>query len=517
MKRTRWAFAALAAGSALAVGSGVAPSAAATKQSAASADAGLTRFQHQSVAWHGCQRGPDDHDGQTLDEAGAQCADITVPLDYRHPDRRTITVAISRLRATDTAGRIGPLVINLGGPGNPVLASIVLARQAMGATGARFDLIGMDVRFTGRSTPLDCGWPSGWLSRSAGVDRRGFDRMTRLVRDLAGRCGRRQAAVLPYASTANTARDMDVVRAALGEPRVSFLGYSQGSYLGAIYTQLFPRRADRMVLDSAIDPTRPGTRILRENGTQREAALRDWADWAAQRDDQYHLGRTVADVMATVNRTYHAAARRPLRVGRYSVDDTLVAALLIDPLTDDTDEANAELATTVQTLAQAAAGHAVTPSDALDRSLAGLLTGADSPAHSAQTAILCGDAAVSRDPEWYWRDIQAHRAAAPLFGPQARTITPCAFWPNEPAEAPVRIHNDRPALVVNAAGDVNSTLEMGQAMHRALSGSRMITLQGVRTHGVYLFQGAACVDDAVNAYLNTGTPPAHDIGCPRPS
>ncbi|WP_165949588.1 alpha/beta hydrolase [Micromonospora sp. KC207] len=113
----------------------------------------------------------------------------------------------------------------------------------------------------------------------------------------------------------------------------------------------------------------------------------------------------------------------------------------------------------------------------------------------------------------YWRDIQAVRAEAPLFGPLGSNITPCAFWPNPPRERPIRIRNGVPALVVQAAGDVSAILKMGQAMHRALGGSRMITLAGARDHGVYLFRGSGCVDAAVNAHLDTGNLPAADLTC----
>jgi pimeloyl-ACP methyl ester carboxylesterase len=450
-------------------------------------------LHRQHLTWHGCQRGPQDTEGQALDRAGAQCAGVTVPLDYTHPRGRSITVALSRLRATDTANRIGAMVVNLGGPGIPVLGTVPLARQAMGAAGARFDLIGMDPRFVGRSTPLDCGWPGNWGSRSAGADRYSFDRMVALSRDLARRCAQRYRDVLPFASTANMARDLDVVRAVLGEPKLSYLGYSYGSYLGALYTQLFPRRADRMVLDSAIDPAQPGTFKGRDSGPLREAAL--------------------GGQLSTVESIYQAAARHPLRVGPYLVDDTAVPGLVLDPLSDDGPDSTAELAATVQVLATAAAGGTVQPTPALDAALAGMLTGADSALHSAQTAIVCADGAVPRDPEFYWRDIERHRAEAPLFGPLSRTISPCAFWPTGPVEPRIRVHNAVPALVVNAAGDINATIGMGRAMHRALAGSRMITLDGVRTHGVYLFRGNGCVNDAVNTYLVSGALPGADLTC----
>src|SRR3954454_19435620 len=109
-------------------------------------DGGLASYHHQQVGWKSCQRGADDTEGRTLDEAGVQCADLRVPLDYDQPRGRAITVAIARSKATDTAHYAGPLLFNLGGPANPVLSTVPLARQGLGATGARFDIIGMDIR-----------------------------------------------------------------------------------------------------------------------------------------------------------------------------------------------------------------------------------------------------------------------------------------------------------------------------------------------------------------------------------
>lgn len=405
------------------------------------------------------------------------------------------------------------MVLNLGGPAIPVLPRVLDARLAMGDTGARFDLIGLDPRFTGPDAPVDCHWPGTWLPRSAGADRHSFDDMVALSADLAVRCVGAHPDLLRYASTANQARDMDVVRAALGEPKLSYLGYSYGTYLGALYTQMFPDRADRIVLDSAIDPARPGV-IKGTVGPQREAALRDWAGWAADNDGQVHLGTTATQVLSTVDNIYATAARHPLVVGRYRVDDTTVPALLLDPLSDDSESSNADLAERVQVLARAAAGQPADPTPSLDDALAGLLTGAGSAAHSTRTAIMCADAPVPRNPQQYWQRLQANRAAAPLFGPVDWIVSPCAFWPFTPA-APIAVHNAVPAMVVQAAGDINATLDLGQAMHRALTGSRMITLDGVRTHGVYLFSGNPCVDGAVNAYLATGVPPAGDLTCTR--
>ncbi len=471
----------------------------------------LAGYYGQRLAWQPCRQDGSDEVGKALDQAGASCAPVGVPIDYDRPGRGGMTVWISRITATDTAHRTGPLVLNLGGPGIPVLGSVVDAASAMGATGARFDLIGMDVRFTGRSTPVDCGWPSTWIPRSTGADRAGFDRMVALSADLAHRCTARYGRSLRNASTANAARDMDIVRAALGERSLSFLGYSYGSYLGATYAQLFPRHTNRIVLDSAIDPGDPGIHVRGDNGPVREAALREWETWAATHDPEYRLGSSPAAVRALIDRVYRTAADRPLRIGRYRVDDTVVPALLVDPLSDDGDAGNEQLARYVRALADALTGRTVRPAPDLDDALAGILTGRNSRFHSGQTAISCADQPVPRDIAWYRRDIQRRRAAAPLFGGLNR-VSPCAFWPTRPVP-PVQVHNPVPALIVHADGDINATAELNQAMHRALTGSRMITLDHVRTHGVYLFRGVACVDDAVDAYLDTGVLPAADRHC----
>ncbi|OJF10111.1 alpha/beta fold hydrolase [Couchioplanes caeruleus] len=511
MKRPRLG-AVLAAVLATTAGVGIVPAQAGTTQDA---DEGLAWFHHQAIDWKSCQHGVDDADGRALDEAGVQCGDVRVPLDYHRPRGRTITVAVARSKATDPAHYAGPLLINLGGPANPVLSRVPEARQGLGETGARFDIIGMDIRFSGRSTPIDCGWPASWLPRSAGADRESFRRMVTMSNDLASRCVRAHADLLPYASAENAARDMDVIRAVLGAPKLSFLGYSQGSYLGAQYIAQFPQRAGRIVLDSAIDPNRPGVAILRDRTAtaRHEAALREWAGWAAAHDASVHLGTTTERVLETVNRVYLAAARTPLRVGAYLVDDTIIPGVIGTLLVGDSEENALELAATVRVLARATDNGSAEPTPAFAATLEGQLTGRDSAQRSAATAMLCGDSPASRNVQTYWRDVQAARAEAPLFGPLASNINPCAFWPRLPRAGATRIRTGVPALIVQAAGDINATLEMGQAMHRALTGSRMITLAGVRDHGVYLFRGSACVDTAVNTYLVSGNLPASDLTC----
>lgn len=472
----------------------------------------LARYHHQHLDWKSCVLGPDDDTGKDLEKAGARCADVTVPLDYTDPHGRTVTVAVSRIRAADTAHRVGALLLNSGGPGGQTIGDPPWVRAAMKDVGKRYDVIGVDPRFVGRSTDLDCHWPTGSGIRGPGHDRAGFDRSTAFAEELARDCRKYEGDVLPYATTRNTARDMDVIRAALDERRISYLGYSYGSYLGEVYATMFPRRTDRVVLDGVADPARYGPRLLRGSEPANRHALRDWAAWAAARDTTYGLGRTRDAVLAVVDRIQAAAERTPLRVGAYRVDDTAVPMVVFSGLSQDNDAAYGAFAQGVRDLRDAAEGRTVTPSSWLADTLGFMLTGSESAYGSVQMSILCGDVAAPRDPRTYWRDVQSARARDPLFGPVTNNIGPCAFW-EPPRERPTAIRDDVPALLVNATGDPRTVYEGARAVHRGWPSSRLVTLRGADQHAVFGVYGSDCVDATVNAYFATGRLPGADVTC----
>ncbi|WP_405683451.1 alpha/beta hydrolase [Streptomyces sp. NBC_00057] len=485
-----------------------------TATATAAAPDPFARFHGQHVDWHACALGLDDELGQELDAAGADCADITVPLDYADPGGRTVTVALSRLKATDTAHRVGPLLLNDGGPAGPSLHMPLTKSEVMGEVADRYDLIGMDPRFVGRSTPLDCGWDLGSaLVRSAGADLAAYREEAAVARELARRCERAHGDVLPYVTTRNTARDMDVIRAALGADTLSYLGYSYGSYLGEVYTQLFPGRTGRMVLDGVNSPEYYNQTLLRGAEAANEAALRAWASWAAARHGTYGLGATRGKVLATVQHILDAAVQEPLRIGKaYLLDEHVLPSVFIGGLGSDLDERRADLAGTVRLLARAADREPVEPSEALAGQLEFLLTGAGSASSSQMTAIVCGDVAERRGVGSYWRAVEESRERFPLTGPLANNITPCEFW-DRPAEAPTVLDNDVPALLVAATGDPRTVYAGAEAMREQWPSSRLLAVEGARQHGLYGEYGNACVDERVNAYLRTGRLPAHDLTC----
>ncbi|MDJ0465497.1 alpha/beta hydrolase [Streptomyces sp. H27-C3] len=480
--------------------------------------AGLDRYYDQHLGWGSCAKNPGDTMGRDLDKAGVQCADVVVPLDYAGPRGRTLTVAISRLKATDTRHRIGSILLNNGGPGGTALESPPEFHTWMKKAGPRYDIVGFDPRFVGRSTRLDCGWPVGTNLFSAGLSRASFERQVALQKDLAAKCRATNSSVLPHVNTRNTARDMDIIRGALGEKKISYFGYSYGTYLGTVYTQMFPGRTDRMVLDGAIDPREFGPRLLREAVGANERALADWATWAAARNETYGLGRTRAQVLATIDRVIRASARGPLTVGTapetFQLDDTQIPFILLAGVDSDTDTSRASLGEQVSVLNKAAAGQPNRLSPQLTGILRLATTGEQSSHGSVQSAIICGDRAAPRDPEFYWRDIQRSRAAYPRFGAVTDNIGPCAFW-DRPREEPTQVKQDAKVLIVSATGDPRTPHKGAVALHGLLPSSKLITLEGANRHAIYGLYENACVDSKVNHYLATGKLPTHDQICSK--
>ncbi|MFG1780939.1 alpha/beta hydrolase [Rhodococcus oryzae] len=465
----------------------------------------LDRYYRQPVSWAACA-------DEQLAASGSECATVDVPLDYRDPQGTTIELAISRMASTDPDSRRGIILTNPGGPGGRGLGMPANLREGMTPdVSEAYDVIGMDTRGLGNSTPLDCGLTDMTWFRATGADRSGFDENVRRASKAADLCWDKYPDVLPHINTANIARDLDVIRAALGEEKASYFGWSYGTVLGATYSQMFPERIDRLVLDSAVDPAKYGIEMFRDMGPANEKAIDDFAAWAAPRHAEYGLGATPQRVRAGIEQLIADAGTTPIRMGQFALDDHTLPFVLYFNATSDTD--NAAFAEVLVQLRQLAAGKQVTPTPKLDGLLQAMFrpesgTGLD---YASTLAILCGDRRMPSDPEWYWQNIERARADQPIFGSVHNTITPCAFWRGEPIEQ-VEIGNDTPTLQVQSLGDTRTTYEEGLGMHRAMRGSRLVTVPG-RTHAVFPDYPNDCARDAVNDYLRDGTLPGEDVVC----
>ncbi|MGW7269758.1 alpha/beta hydrolase [Streptomyces sp. NPDC054864] len=455
---------------------------------ATSADA-LRPYTQQKPVWKQCG---------SETPAAFQCATLKVPLDYRAPGGKRIDVAISRLRTSAPGKLHGVLLSNPGGPGNPGLElPVELSRRLPQQVTDRYDLIGFDPRGIGRSSPVRCGLDpeENTLLRPL----RTFDKNVALARSTADKCRKKEGSTLRHITTRNTARDMDVLRAILGERKISYFGTSYGTALGAVYTQMFPRRADRFVLDSADDPQRMWRGMYQVWGPEVERAFERWAKWTAAHDTTYRLGDTPAAVSKSFWDVVARADRDPLLIDGTRLDGAGVR----DLTRRDFYTVRAGAQRVVQ-LKEAAQGSPAGPADpALPRSTR-------QPDASGALTVACSDASWPRDIQTYRRDSirDAHRY--PLYGDFVSGVTPCAFWDRAVEPATV-VDNDVPVLIVHNEWDSQTPLVTGQAMHRQLKGSRMVTVDEGEGHGVHGTN--RCADAAVNSYLATGKMPAADVTC----
>ncbi|MGG2461561.1 alpha/beta hydrolase [Streptomyces sp. RGM 3693] len=456
---------------------------------------------HQNPRWQRCG---------TDRPVALQCTTVKVPLDYGDPGGRTIDIAVSRLRASSAKERRGVLLLNPGGPGGPGLdLPVDPAVKLPEKVKRQYDLIGFDPRGIGRSSPVGCGLTDAEQDVERPYQATDFAKDVQWARTVAEKCRAEAGEVLRHLTTRNTARDMDVIRAVLGEEKISYLGFSYGTYLGAVYTQMFPRRADRFVLDSAADPGRYGRGMFRAMAERAEPAFTRWTAWTARRHGTYGLGRTPAEVRRTFWDLVARADREPIDYG--GTRSTGVAIRAQRAAFSRMQKAAAWVAG----LKQAAEEQG--PSGAPERAPGPLppASARDVPSDNAAAgawAVLCGDTRTSwpRDPEQYRRDAIRDKARYPLSGDFASNVMPCAFW--KPGSEPgTTVNNTVRALILQNEWDLTTPLAGGRAMHRALRGSRMVTVVGGEGH---IVNGTnSCADKSAAAYLTTGRLPAGDLNC----
>ncbi|MEV7684530.1 alpha/beta hydrolase [Streptomyces bungoensis] len=442
----------------------------------------------------------------TSDYPRLQCASLKVPLDHADPSGTRITLALSRVPHTAPTS-LGPLLVNPGGPGGSGLTLAGFVASALPQqVAARYDVIGFDPRGVGRSTPaLDCA-PGHFrpvrpdsVPATPELERQNLAR----AQSFAAACGRRYAKVLPYLNTADAARDMDVVRQALGARQLSYFGYSYGTYLGAVYAKLFPERVRRLVLDSIVDPAG----VWYEDNLAQDHAFDDrhraLMAWIARHDARYRLGTDPARVEAKWYTMRAALARRPAggEVGAAELEDTFIPGGYWDGYWPHLAEAFAAYVNDQD------------PEPLVEayRNLAAVSPSGDN-GYSVYTAVQCRDALWPRSWNRWRADTWAVYEKAPFMAwNNAWYNAPCAFWPADPLKR-VNVANGKlpPALLFQATDDAATPYPGGVRVHRLLARSSLVVERGGGNHGITL-SGNACLDGYLAAYLADGTVP-HGTG-----
>lgn len=454
------------------------------------------------IQWGACPAPPPG-----IPDAGQQCASLRVPLDYAHPNSKKIAVSVSRVVAAQPSQRRGVLLMNPGGTGGPGLdlprvATVILPQSVLN----KYDIIGFDPRGVGTSTPLTCGLSNTEADQALPTltQQNSFNATAAFAQHVAQACGDSNGSSLAYFNTANTARDMDQIRQALGESKINYLAWSYGTYLGAAYASLFPASVDRFVLDSNVNPAWTWRQQFRSFGLGGSIRFPDFLSWAAANNGTYHLGATQDAVRQTYANLLAKLKQAPLTFPDGTVfNDAYFREFSFFSISDP-DTTFPDLASVWQ---------AVNENQPLDLQVAPT---DDNPAASG-LAVVCNDASWTRNLSQYQAELNADITNYPDFGEIGSNVWPCAFWPNIiPSQPPVTISSRGPTqiLLVQNRRDPVTPYIGGLGMHQALGNrSRLLSVDAPAGHGISYLANIACADDTVTAYLADGTLPEADISC----
>jgi pimeloyl-ACP methyl ester carboxylesterase len=473
---------------------------------------GLERYYGQRLTWSGCQGfASTNRERQSFANPTLRCTRVQVPLDYAQPDGRTALLGVLRRPADNQQERLGSLLVNPGGPGVSGMAAVASLAATVAGTdlGRRFDIVGFDPRGVGESEPkIVCRntqeEDAQRLDVEVDTSPAGIAHTEGENRAYAARCAQRVGTeVLANAGTRDVARDMDVMRSALGDAKLNYLGYSYGTRIGTSYAEQFPGNVRAMVLDGVLDPNGNRVESLVNQGAGFQQSFDAFVGWCLAQShcwlgtipkDQASLGFQQLLLPLTT-------AARPVGDRKLSYTDATIGTiqgLYTDHLWPVLNRGLTELA----------AGNGST-----------LLTLADiyyqrddhgySGSQDAFTAVRCVDDPPVTDPAVVWEADRRYRQAAPFLDdghPPSAARDACAFWPVPPSGEAGTLQVDRlgqvdglpPVLVVSTTGDPATPYQAGVELARQLRG-KLLSFEG-NQHTVVL-QGVKCVDDAVSDYL----------------
>ncbi|WP_405782825.1 alpha/beta hydrolase [Streptomyces sp. NBC_00859] len=447
-----------------------------------------------------------------------QCGWVTVPVDYAHPDGRTIKLAVDRAASTGTASqRQGSLVYNPGGPGGSGMRFPIrtTTRSALWVNTAKaYDFVGFDPRGVGHSAPLSCVDPQKYVSapKADPVPDSAADKRVqrKLAAQYADGCEKRSGAMLPYMTTPNTARDLDVIRAALGEKKLNYLGVSYGTYLGAVYGTLFPGHVRRMIVDSVVDPER--SNIWYRANLNQDVAFQgrwgDWQNWVAANDATFHIGKTAGAVEQQWVKLRATAKKHP--IGGIVGPAELLGFFQNAPYYDSS------WAPVAKAWSQYLGGDPKPLIEAAGPDMsdtAGNISAENGTA--VYTAVECADAKWPTDWRTWDRDNTRLNKDYPfLTWSNAWMNLPCATWPAK-QRTPVNVHSGKglpPVLIVQSTRDAATPYQGAVDLHKRFKGSRLIVEKGAGSHGVTGLVNP-CINSRVDSYLLTGSTDRRDVTC----
>ncbi|WP_338673524.1 alpha/beta hydrolase [Streptomyces sp. SCSIO 30461] len=447
-----------------------------------------------------------------------QCGYVSVPLDYARPTGKQIKIAVNRIGNTGTKEeRQGALLYNPGGPGGSGMRfpTRVTNRNPLWAKVSKaYDFVGFDPRGVGHSTPISCVDPQDFVKApkpdpvpDSEADKRA---QRKLAAEYADGCAERSGWMLPHMTTPNTARDLDVIRAALHEKKLNLLGVSYGTYLGAVYATLFPSHVRRMIVDSVVNPSRE--KVWYQANLDQDVAFQtrwdDWKAWVAKNDSVFHIGDTPEKVEQQWIGLRATAKKKPL--GGVVGPAELIGFFQSAPYYDSA------WAPIAQTWSKYLAGdtQALVAAAAPDMSdTAGNISAENS--NAVYTAVECADAKWPTSwKKWDRDNTRLHKENPFMTWANAWMNLPCATWSTK-QHTPVQVRTGKglpPVLIVQAERDAATPYDGAVELHKRLKGSRLITEKDAGSHGVTGLVNP-CVNDRVDTYLLSGKLDSADVTC----
>ncbi|GGT19400.1 peptidase [Nonomuraea spiralis] len=464
--------------------------------------------ESRAISWGPCT-------GLPVPTAGLDCGRLTVPLDYGNPGAGSIDVAVIRAKATGT--RIGSLVMNFGGGGNGVI-NLAASHQKYAALRERYDLVSFDPRGSGGTSPPACG--SGAVADrlfavNPGVgnpaDRKAFLQATV---DFVRACEKGSGGMLPHAGMGDTARDMDRLRAALGENKLNYYGMSLGSVLGGVYATLHPQRVGRMVLDAGLNPRQSVVEVARQLTRASQLFYERFLSWCVEKGCD--LGKDTKAVNGAIEGLVERLKSRPLKGGDRPLGASLAITALLavsggEPYWQELEAR----------LAQAIKGDG-DPLLKLADAIAGRQNGTY-PSLGVFGSAPYNSAVYCRDRERpAVRDLPRIEAEltriSPIFGQLSPTtgflIPTCAQWPVpvDPEGRTVRHTGPAPIVVISSEQDTAAPTKEAASLTRQLTNGVLVTYGG-DLHAAYP-AGGPCIAAVVEDYVVTGKVPAKGTSCP---
>lgn len=473
----------------------------------------LASYYGQKLTWRSCG------------EPGFQCATMKAPLDYARPDAGDIRLAVSRRKATGAGERLGSLLVNPGGPGG---SAVRYLQSYAGITypatvRARYDLVAVDPRGVAGSEPVHCltGRRMDAYTQTDFTpdDRRETAELVDAFKRFANGCAAHSPRLLRHVSTVETARDMDILRAVLGDKRLTYLGASYGTFLGATYAGLFPERVGRLVLDGAMDPSLPARKLNEGQATGFETAFRSFAkDCVRQRDCPLgDAGASPAQVGRNLKAFLARLDAKPIPAGDSGgrlLGESLATTGAVAAMYNERSWPRLRQALTRAIKHRDGSGLLTLSDSYYERGADGVYQNLI----SANSAVNCLDIpSAFSTPEQARQALPAFEKASPVFG---RFLTwaalGCAYWPVKPTGSPHRIEakGAAPILVVGTTRDPATPYHWARALASQLSSGRLLTYDG-DGHTAY-GRGSECIDSAINTYFLDGSPPAWGKRCSQP-